>query len=164
MNWEMIGAIGEIVGAGAVVISLLYLAVQVRGATRQARVHATSAASDSFNDILKSLYEDGEVADIFDRGTENYSALQGPEVRRFGAFMGSVLRAVEDICYKRLHGDLDDRVWHGYSTMLRGLMANPGAQAWWATRVSWYSDEFGSFVQGIITAAERQVEPQGSDP
>ena len=31
MNWEALGAIGEIVGAVAVVVTLGYLAVQIRG-------------------------------------------------------------------------------------------------------------------------------------
>ncbi len=39
MNWEAIGALGEIVGALAVVLTLAYLAIQVR--------HAKAAATDS---------------------------------------------------------------------------------------------------------------------
>ena len=34
MNWDAVGAIGEIVGALAVVITLVYLAIQVRQNTR----------------------------------------------------------------------------------------------------------------------------------
>jgi hypothetical protein len=34
MNWAAIGAIGEIVGAVAVVVTLAYLAIQVRQNTR----------------------------------------------------------------------------------------------------------------------------------
>ena len=30
MNWEAIGAIGEVIGAAAVVITLVYLAIQIR--------------------------------------------------------------------------------------------------------------------------------------
>ena len=37
MNWEAIGAIGEIVGAAAVVFSLTYLALQLRANTRTMR-------------------------------------------------------------------------------------------------------------------------------
>lgn len=38
MNWTMLGAVGEILGAIAVVLSLVYLARQVRdGALEQAR-------------------------------------------------------------------------------------------------------------------------------
>ena len=39
MNWEAIGALGEIVGALAVVLTLAYLAIQVR--------HAKEAAADT---------------------------------------------------------------------------------------------------------------------
>ena len=34
MNWEAIGAVGEIVGATAVVVTLIYVAVQVRHGDR----------------------------------------------------------------------------------------------------------------------------------
>ena len=34
MNWDAIGAIGELVGASAVVVTLVYLAVQVKHVVR----------------------------------------------------------------------------------------------------------------------------------
>ena len=37
INWDAVGAIGEIVGAAAVVITLLYLSVQLRQNTRTAK-------------------------------------------------------------------------------------------------------------------------------
>jgi len=41
MNWDAIGAIGEIVGAIAVLITLIYLAIQIRqnSATQRAQTH-----------------------------------------------------------------------------------------------------------------------------
>ncbi len=41
MNWDALGAIGEIVGATAVVISVIYLAVQIRKQTVESRLSAT---------------------------------------------------------------------------------------------------------------------------
>ena len=38
MNWEIAGAIGEIVGAMAVVLSLVYLAAQIRVQTRESKL------------------------------------------------------------------------------------------------------------------------------
>ena len=35
MNWEAIGAVAEIIGAAAVMISLVYLAVQIRHTVRR---------------------------------------------------------------------------------------------------------------------------------
>lgn len=43
MNWDAIGAIGEIIGAIAVVATLFYLAVQVRETRKDARLSAIQA-------------------------------------------------------------------------------------------------------------------------
>ena len=51
MNWDAIGAVGEILGAAAVVLSLVYLATQIRqgtSATRTATRDAAMAQSLSF--------------------------------------------------------------------------------------------------------------------
>ena len=37
MNWEAISAVGEIVGAGAVVVSLIYLSIQIRQNTKASK-------------------------------------------------------------------------------------------------------------------------------
>ena len=44
MNWIAVGAIAELIGAIAVVLTLFYLADQVRNNTRMARRAATSQA------------------------------------------------------------------------------------------------------------------------
>jgi len=43
MNWDAVGAIGEIIGAIAVVVTLVYLATQVRHARREQQVAAIRA-------------------------------------------------------------------------------------------------------------------------
>lgn len=46
MNWEAIGAVGEILGAIAVLITLGYLAVQIRHSTRAMETSALSSLRD----------------------------------------------------------------------------------------------------------------------
>ena len=43
MNWEAIGAIGEVVGAAAVVVTLGYLAVQIRANTAALKAEGVRA-------------------------------------------------------------------------------------------------------------------------
>jgi hypothetical protein len=43
MNWEAIGAVGEIVGAQAVLVTLIYLAIQVRHTRRAQQAEAIRA-------------------------------------------------------------------------------------------------------------------------
>jgi hypothetical protein len=67
MNWEAIGAVGEIVGAAAVVVTLIYVAVQVRQNTRsmdesrelalaQAYENRSQAAAQHFIQMRDSPY------------------------------------------------------------------------------------------------------------
>jgi hypothetical protein len=52
MNWEAISALGQIVGAIAVVISVIYLPLQVRSNARQTRLASMRSMSDAFNGFL----------------------------------------------------------------------------------------------------------------
>ena len=74
MNWEAIGAIGEIIGAVAVVVTLAYLAIQIRNntqiarsATRQAiaetaMTHGTNLVADK--DLMAALLKDLKGQDV----------------------------------------------------------------------------------------------------
>ena len=58
MNWEAVGAIGEIIGAVAVVVSILYLAAQISSNTRAIRSDAGFEATHSWattNEICRSF-------------------------------------------------------------------------------------------------------------
>jgi hypothetical protein len=74
MNWEAIGAIGEIVGAVAVVATLFYLAVQVRQNSRFVErsneyANATSMyqSQSMYVQVFSQLAQDAELAAIYSR-------------------------------------------------------------------------------------------------
>ena len=66
MNWEAIGAIGEVLGALAVVITLIYLAVQVRQARMAQRLDSVrtnrTERRDYFTSVRDSPYIPGILA------------------------------------------------------------------------------------------------------
>ena len=55
MSIQDIGSIGELVGALAVIISLIYLATQIRQNTRAVRIQITQAIMESSNRIGDAL-------------------------------------------------------------------------------------------------------------
>ena len=64
MNWEAIGAIGEIVGAGAVVASLLYLAIQTRSNAKALKANALWDAEAVFARVNYDQAFDPVFSDI----------------------------------------------------------------------------------------------------
>ena len=74
MHWDAIGAIGEIVGAIAVVATLAYLAIQMRQNTTQLK----NATSWNINQGLAQIHgqhsSDPEFVDIWLRGLKKMTA------------------------------------------------------------------------------------------
>jgi hypothetical protein len=71
MNWDAIGAIGETVGAVAVVISLVYLAIQMRSQNRETRLSTINSSLTTWNSLMAMVAENSELADIWNRGLKN---------------------------------------------------------------------------------------------
>ena len=117
MNWDAIVAIVEIVGLLAVVVSLIYLAIQVRQnsqlinqntfVARSAMVHETSVFYARFFELIA---ENSELASIFHRGT-NSEELNPVELERFEALLEVYFTSLEDMDHQfksDLYFDEDD--------------------------------------------------------
>jgi len=55
VNWEAISAIGQIVGAIAVVVSLIYLAREVRSSAHAAQLASRHSLADIFTRWIQQL-------------------------------------------------------------------------------------------------------------
>ncbi len=76
MNWDAIGAIGEIVGALAVVVTLAYLALQIRASTKESEANAFTVTGAQFNVTLSHLMEHADVWAKGNAGSELSAAEQ----------------------------------------------------------------------------------------
>ena len=79
MNWDVVSAIGEIVGAAAVVISLIYLAVQIRKQTEESRLSATCELATQYQDGLKLIAADENLTEIYLKAIRDYESLPDTE-------------------------------------------------------------------------------------
>lgn len=70
MNWDAIGAIGEMIGAAAVVASLLYLALQTRANAKALRANAIWDSETIFGTVNYSHGSNPEWAGLLGRATE----------------------------------------------------------------------------------------------
>jgi hypothetical protein len=83
VNWEAFGAIAEMVGAAAVVATLLYLSVQLRTANRQAELESFRHTWDGLNQFCDLLSSSKETASVVNRGRESLSRLDAEEMLMF---------------------------------------------------------------------------------
>ena len=70
LNWDAIGAVGEILGAAAVIITLLYLVKQLNHAVGSSQSSATDRLVRGFDDINRMVVTDASLRDVLLKETE----------------------------------------------------------------------------------------------
>lgn len=119
MNWEAIGAVGELAGAAGVIISLLYLGVQIRRQGIENRFAAVHEYVNETNIFFGAVAENKEVAEIWVKGVENFDSLDLVEKSRFLADVSRTFRSTEGLLYLFLRGRLDSAIWKGIDQSTR---------------------------------------------
>lgn len=67
MNWDAAGALGEIIGATAVVVSVVYLALQIRSARADSASAATYSVVEGFSRWRSTILENTDVAEALSK-------------------------------------------------------------------------------------------------
>jgi hypothetical protein len=150
VNWEAISAIGQIVGAFAVVISLIYLAREIRSNARAARL----ASMETLVRWLRQLVEHPDLSELYYRGIHDFESLKGADLVRFSMVMNQLFHIVSELYYQQLDGHLEPRVWRDHEAPLRDLIAYPGVQGWWRLRSHWFSEEFANHINELLQTAK----------
>ena len=145
MNWEAISAIGQIVGALAVVISLIYLAREIRSNARSERI----ASLHDVNRWLREVAEHPDLAELYYRGIQDFRSLKNGDLVRFSALMNQVFYIFRELYFQQLDGHLDPRLWGPTEAAMRDINAYPGVQAWWRTSSHLYNKEFVKHVNQL---------------
>lgn len=155
MNWEAVGAVGEIVGAVAVVVTLIYLARQMGQNSSALR----STTAQSAHEMAISIYnpiaanKDG-LADILLRGLNDPKALSSLEMARFTAHWQSSFFTWQNWYYQHETGDFDDGIFLGFSRLFTEVLRTPGLLDYWTHRRQFFSDEFRDFLEIKMLSAE----------
>jgi hypothetical protein len=149
LNWEAIGATGEVLGSIAVVVTLAYLAIQIRQNTQSNRTAAiqTMAAQDS--SWLSGVAQDGELSEILGRGWRDFAGLAPVEQGRFAALMSQVCRQYDSQLHLWRDGAIPEGLWTASLNTLRFVHAQTGFRQWWTSAKQLYSADFQALVDGL---------------
>ena len=126
MNWEAVGAIGEIVGAAGVVATLGYLAVQIQRSAKSTNTAAFQETVRSAQDLSSLVAQDGELARLLVAGSQNRGELSTEDRLRFHSFWTAMFTILEMSFHYRKNGMLESEVFESQSHDLVTYLQNPG--------------------------------------
>ena len=108
---------------------------------------------DAFNRLAEQIVEHPDLADVWNRGIDDYESLEGVDRTRFNSRMHQVFRNLEDAYHQHLEGHLDPRVWRKVEATMRDINGYPGVQAWWRSRSHWFREDFAKHVNQLQQTA-----------
>ncbi len=147
MNWDAIGAIGEILGALAVFGSLVYLANQIRAQNREARVASVHEITEAYRSTISVIHEP-EMADLFVEAIDNFEDLTPSKRIRFVVFMLSAFRIFEDGYFQWRQGRLENEAWESMLSPLVDFLTSDGALKVWELRKHQFRPDFVKYIDG----------------
>ena len=150
MDWIAVGAIAEIVGAIAVVLTLAYLALQVNHATQTARRAAVAEAVSAIREANAHLADDPAAATIFRKGVDGLENLSTEEEKvQFGILTFNLFKTCEHLHYQWVVGAMDSEVWGGWEWHMKGYLMFPGNRQWYEERRRSFSSRFQGWVDNM---------------
>jgi hypothetical protein len=147
MTIQDLGAIGELVGAVAVLATLFYLARQIKQNTDEIRSANYHSVTDSFNYLNTALAQDAVLANIYRRGSADFDSLSDDEKVQFNHLMHATFRVMDVINFQSHHGTGDQTLWDYEKKTIDSLMTFPGTRRWWQERPFNFSDDFVKYVE-----------------
>jgi hypothetical protein len=154
INWDAVGAIGEIAGAATVIVTLVYLALQVKHATSVARASARQAVAQMNVDSLAASF-DPHVLSLAAKKATLGEELTPDEHSNYVRWILLRMRVFENAHYQHKQGLLDEEEWTGYTVLILGL-AGPASYAHehWKWAAGSYSPSFVAEVERIMESVE----------
>lgn len=135
MNWDAIGAISESVGTLAVLVTLIYLAVQLRIGNKQREIESLRHNWDGLNSVCELFSESAEKASIVRRGRESLDSLSEDERLVFEFMHIRALNTIEAWYLQLMEtsppGEYRDQQLDNIKGVIVFLFEHEGAYATW---------------------------------
>jgi len=151
MDW---GNLSEMIGSAGVIVSVIYLAVQVRKQVEESRLAATRDLAAQFQDSVKLFAEDEKLVEIYRKGIADYDSLPETDRLRLSICLINTLRVIEQQYIHMTRGNVDPTFFRSTNLGFTELMARPGVQSWWRWSRHAFEEGFRAHIDRMISHPE----------
>jgi hypothetical protein len=157
MSLSDLASLGSFVSGIAVLISLIYLARQVRQTERNQKISIRHSRVSRIVDLELALANPG-VADAWLHGSVNPQEITQTELSQFTNLCRALFFHFEDSFYQREEGLLNDAAFETVVAGAQLLARSPGVRAAWKFVRPNFGGRFLDFMDGVV--ARSAVEPR----
>jgi hypothetical protein len=157
MELQQLAQVGEFLGGLSVLLTLIYLAIQIRGNTKAVRSAGAQQTHDTLIQAYRQLAGDAELNRIFRNGTRDINSLSEDETGQFYAVWSGVLYIAQNWLYQRDSGVLDEKLVMTFLTGMSNNFHADGFKAYWSERKHTFSDALQEWAEDAMSAPPARV-------
>ena len=146
MNWDAVGAIGEIVGALAVLLTLFYLSIQIRQNIKLARSQIREQRTISSQEVM---YQHAAHGDLVAKAAGGETLTEGEKVT-MNMLSRALFRSYEAYLHHYLNGLFDEGEWQGMKQNIRTSFQSGRYVKAWEEIGNEFSPELQRLVEEVI--------------
>jgi len=161
MTLEQLSALAQIVGAGALLASLIFVGLQIRQNTQSQRVVAVESLAAAIAAINVPAMQSPALGTALATALKDWSLASHDERVIAHYFLFCFFKLHEQAWYQYRSRVLDDAQWAGWENLIRAYYHSPGVQqVWWPSRRQAFSPQFQAYLaateppQAITTLAD----------
>jgi hypothetical protein len=131
MNWEALSAIADLIGVVLVIVSLIYLATQIRQSNQMALAESERELLESWANAVAGISVDDRTTDIFLRGLDDFNTLSNVEKTRFSVIMQRLINTYISSVRMDSKSLVDSQEATIFGDICFAMILTPGGRQWW---------------------------------
>jgi len=155
VNWDAIGALAELVGALGVILSLVYLAFQIRQNTNAMRGAAHESHISRVTNVTLGIGTNPQASELIARGSRDFGSLSHTERAQYRHPMGALLIGAEATLYQFKRGNLEEEIWERSRATFQSVVPFPGFHDYWVNARDNFTPGFQAVVDAEIERSRR---------
>ena len=155
MNWDAVGAIAEVGGVIGIIVSLLYLSLQIRHGALSERAEMQHAILSEFRTLVSHLYLDKEMT-IAHQCVQSGQEIPNLTKVSYLLWVGNLFRVYEELSELSENNLISSEFWDSRRSYMRDLyLAHPEVRKWWQTaNIGFFTSTFRKLGDGLIKELE----------
>jgi hypothetical protein len=147
MTWDALAAIAGSLGAIGVILTVVYLAIQVRKNTLATHSQTYYLATAALAEMAALIASNRELTHVYRIGMSTPDQSSEDESLQFALIGVSQFRRYENLFYQYRAGLVDEDFWIAHRENILWFFHRPGMQMWWKEKRLAYSKGFREFLE-----------------
>jgi len=158
MGSDLAVFVTQIIGAFAVIISLIHLGIEIRKSRKESIRESMDLITKERGEFIKVLATDEDLAEIMSKGLMKDEDMNDIERFRFASYLYHLFVHWELAYRKSVRGNLDDELWTSFVEAILWWLKKPKVVTWWKYNdIGGFTETFKQFVDKLIFELDKKM-------